>query len=577
MGAKHSSWRTARWLFVVALCVYVATAAGRPRVIDENMVLCQTESLIARGQLAVPQAVERGMWYGLRGQDGKEYTPYGPAQAVFTVPFLWVGQQVVSLAGVGGELAFQVANVGAAMATCLWAAAALSLFYVVLIRLGCTHWPALVLAIGLGFSTSLWPYAGTLFSEPLVVLLVVGALLMGFGRQGGAEVVSGRARGLAKEAASGGELGVAQDCAPSAASAAQPDPPDRAEAEPKTPSWSDELSLEDILARSRRGEEPKERVHVGGKATDPAPTALSGVTDPVPGGAASLFLDGLRALAVGLLLGLCVLVRPAHVFLVFAFGCGYLAQRSGWLKRLSTAVCFGVGGGVGVATLLYLNAVTYGSVWEFGYPKTAELGRALNAFSTPLLTGLYGLLLSPGKALFLFCPLALLGLLGLRRLWQEHRPLAVTTMVGLVCYLLFYAGFAQWEGGWCVGPRYLMVLFPLLILPVVSLLRSGRLWARLCVFVLVAVGVCVQVPFVATSFVQAQVGSQSYYDGELRYRMDHKALAEQWQLVERYGAEALAGRPMAGELGLGWDTWWVFLYKVAREQPAPANKTQPSD
>ena len=68
-----------------------------------------------------------------------------------------------------------------------------------------------------------------------------------------------------------------------------------------------------------------------------------------------------------------------------------------------------------------------GGPFEFGYPAAAEGTKRLNTFDTPLLTGLYGFLLSPGKSVFNFCA-SILALAGLRWLWKLERCAASVAM-----------------------------------------------------------------------------------------------------------------------------------------------------
>ena len=64
------------------------------------------------------------------------------------------------------------------------------------------------------------------------------------------------------------------------------------------------------------------------------------------------------------------------------------------------------------------NAVRFGSPAETGYGETAQ------AFTTPLYIGLYGLLLSPGKSVFLYAPILLAAIFGWFPLRRRHAALA---------------------------------------------------------------------------------------------------------------------------------------------------------
>ena len=106
----------------------------------------------------------------------------------------------------------------------------------------------------------------------------------------------------------------------------------------------------------------------------------------------------------------------------------------------------------------------FGSPFAFGYPAVAEGAKRLNSFATPILAGLYGFLLSPGKSIFLFAPPAILALAGLRALWRRDRGLATVAVLLPLADLLFFCKYSQWEGGYCVGPRYIVPALVLLCL-----------------------------------------------------------------------------------------------------------------
>lgn len=99
-------------------------------------------------------------------------------------------------------------------------------------------------------------------------------------------------------------------------------------------------------------------------------------------------------------------------------------------------------------------------------------------FSTPLFTGLFGLLLSPERGLLLFAPAVVVALVLYRptdRATRSFRALAVGVVL---VFLVIHARFWTWHGGWTMGPRFLLPAVAL-ALPVVvlALLQCGR-WPR---------------------------------------------------------------------------------------------------
>ncbi len=105
---------------------------------------------------------------------------------------------------------------------------------------------------------------------------------------------------------------------------------------------------------------------------------------------------------------------------------------------------------------------------------------------------LFGLLLSPGRSLFIYSPVALLGLVGLPRLWARDRPRAQAILVALGTSLISIAGRADWHGEPSFGPTQLLLLVPLLVEPAALLLEVGRR-AQLVFVATAALGLGIQV------------------------------------------------------------------------------------
>ena len=122
-----------------------------------------------------------------------------------------------------------------------------------------------------------------------------------------------------------------------------------------------------------------------------------------------------------------------------------------------------------------VNFFRTGSFLEVGY------GDVVLRFTTPLAHGLWGLLASPGRSLFLYAPLCLVGLVAVRRLSAPALALCVLTPV---VHLLVVARWWTWEGGSAWGPRYLLPILPLLAAPA---LLAPRWMGRAAVAIGVAV------------------------------------------------------------------------------------------
>jgi hypothetical protein len=250
----------------------------------------------------------------------------------------------------------------------------------------------------------------------------------------------------------------------------------------------------------------------------------------------------------GAALGLAVITR-AEYLLALPFFLAYLGAGS----RRSRPVPFLLSLAVVVAIIPVYNWLRFGSFLETGY--SAEL-----IFSTPLLEGLGGFLFSPGRSIFLYCPIVLAGLGGMFLLLKEHRREGWLIGVLSLAFLLFYSAWHSWHGGWSWGPRLLLPVLPLLLVPVAPLWEWGRAsGSRLLVVglaLLAGFSVAVQVPGVAVDF--------SRYLKELM-----EADLSQWApiLDPRY-------TPLIGHLKLLWrgdfDLAWVRNGAVQWELLLPA-------
>jgi hypothetical protein len=99
--------------------------------------------------------------------------------------------------------------------------------------------------------------------------------------------------------------------------------------------------------------------------------------------------------------------------------------------------------------------VRWGSALDFGHHRPDE------AFDFPAPLGLYGLLLSPGKGVFLYAPILLLAFVYAGAMWRRGRAEVVLVLGITLGYLALYCRWYDWMGGLAWGPRFLVPLIPL--------------------------------------------------------------------------------------------------------------------
>ena len=141
---------------------------------------------------------------------------------------------------------------------------------------------------------------------------------------------------------------------------------------------------------------------------------------------------------------------------------------------------------VSVAFLLWYNELRFDSSVVFGYGPN-------DAYDTPLLHGLHGLLISPGAGLFVYNPLTAVGVVGVALILigpkvERDRALGLLVLLLIIPRTLFFAKWHYWWGGSTWGPRFLLPVVALLSLMIVPVLRcSTTVVTRAATYVAVAV------------------------------------------------------------------------------------------
>ena len=205
----------------------------------------------------------------------------------------------------------------------------------------------------------------------------------------------------------------------------------------------------------------------------------------------------------GAALGVAVLARIANLIHVPLFGLILLAScRPGqafaarrWLNQAwRPALAFTAPLVFGVLVVAIYNSSRFGNPLQTGY-------HSLEAFSNPLLTGLVGLLLSPGKGLFLYSPILILAIISFPAFLRRHRAEALLAGGILAVHAVLYASWFAWHGGHSWGPRFLVPALPFLVLTLVpGLVWAGRhRWRMLLVGALALLSSMLQALGVASS------------------------------------------------------------------------------
>lgn len=147
---------------------------------------------------------------------------------------------------------------------------------------------------------------------------------------------------------------------------------------------------------------------------------------------------------------------------------------------------------VGLPLLAALGLHALGEWWKWEVPYLVPHETA--SFDHSLAEGLAAYLFSPGLSVFVYSPLLLLLPWTLPRFVARFRPEAVAILVTVACFLVVFSKFEMWYSGYVtVGPRYLFVAVPLLLLPLGPWLDRARgVGAWVATGVLGAAGLLVQ-------------------------------------------------------------------------------------
>lgn len=153
---------------------------------------------------------------------------------------------------------------------------------------------------------------------------------------------------------------------------------------------------------------------------------------------------------------------------VLALGLGYDAVAR---RRYRLALFAAMGALIGILPLALYHAAAFDSVWSTGYHHSAtkafaqKHGQGLLGLTWPSLASLHRIVTSPKAGLLWWMPLAVVGATGL---WQEQRGSLKTQFEGRVMLAVIITGFLvnvglNFEGGWRVGPRYLVPFLPVIL------------------------------------------------------------------------------------------------------------------
>jgi hypothetical protein len=124
--------------------------------------------------------------------------------------------------------------------------------------------------------------------------------------------------------------------------------------------------------------------------------------------------------------------------------------------------------------IAYYNLARYGNPFNTGYLPE-------ESFSGVWWQGLAGLLVSPGRGLFLYAPVLLMTLPVASTFFRRHRAEAALAGTIILVDLLLYGKWFMWHGGYAWGPRFMLPTLPFFVIgmaPAIERARESAWWRR---------------------------------------------------------------------------------------------------
>ena len=140
-----------------------------------------------------------------------------------------------------------------------------------------------------------------------------------------------------------------------------------------------------------------------------------------------------------------------------------------------------------IAIALY-NIARYGDPLNTGYLPQESFGGVW-------WQGIAGLLVSPGRGLFLYTPVLLMALPAAPALFRRHTVEAALAWAMVLAHLLLYGKWYMWHGGYAWGPRFMVPALPFLVIGMAPAIEWGKesAWWRRGFLALAALGGLIQV------------------------------------------------------------------------------------
>jgi hypothetical protein len=277
-----------------------------------------------------------------------------------------------------------------------------------------------------------------------------------------------------------------------------------------------------------------------------------------------------RVIGAALLLTVAGLTKVTALVFAPAFVVAVLFDRL-LTERTRREVAVTLTIGIILATAIHFrwNEYRFDEPFDFGYDWSETIPvlppRAFAPGDVP--RGLAVLLLSPGKSLFVWAPVLVLAVAGARRLWQRERALAAGIATATGVGLVFFAAYQFPEGGYSHGPRNLVPILPLMLLPAAGA-EAGQ-WRRPVLAACAAIGFIVALLALSVSYLedQAMVASANGYYEQIEPAPGRPANRYRLGYIPFITTLRSPGWASSRSLGQGPDFFPLHLRQAQRQLP----------
>ena len=134
--------------------------------------------------------------------------------------------------------------------------------------------------------------------------------------------------------------------------------------------------------------------------------------------------------------------------------------------------------------LLYYNYARFGNIFETG--RSADPLAHYAIYTNPL-PGIFGLLFSAGKGVFIYSPIVFLSIYFWKPFHKRYPHLS-TAIIGMILVRIFFlASRSDWHAGFALGPRYLLIIIPFLFIPIAIGIKEVVERQKLKQFILISI------------------------------------------------------------------------------------------